>query len=643
MANIPLAQIPNAPQTANTVVPVNPSAIRAPNLMRAGQLADVDTRGLDRGVQRIAQSASLMRQEALGAEAFGIGMGRGLEALGNSGVRASAALGDFAVRLGRAHDEAQMAELDAIRTDLVSRFEEEILTKPADQWESAWQRYDSQLAERGASLRMSSPLSSSKLEQSLNILRVKTAAEVRGKAAVQRVNSYRQSMSNYIERAVSEGRYEDAMSGYRRGAASGLWSAEDAEAGMLKIEREQKWETTAALIQTTPRESVRDLEQAVFTGNESKLFKNLKTPSERAKALNMAYGSLKTQEASYVRDAVTQIHDGTITTREQIDEMAGILGPQDRNTLYGVLEATPEQQARRLKMAPAIHNMIQAYDPQEDVDGTQAIAVRQEIKQLPEGYQRDYLDQLNEKIRANKPIEATAVSMIRSQAQSDFSAMRYGKWKVDVKTKAPTNEVEEAKRDAAMQQYSREISEFNRWAKRNPDATDEEAFKEINRIRQKNYEIGKAMGRETLRPPKMTAPDPREVQRKARDIRSQPQASADGRYIEGNIGPTSTGAHFDIKRSDRGEWDRSALDAYVMVNGAPLSSGKTVGGGRFGAPRSYGAHKGWDFAFGGKGVLTLTNGAVWLGASSTKHGDKARFRTPDGQVYEILHGKFEPA
>jgi hypothetical protein len=460
------------------------------------------------------------------------------------------------------------------------------------------------------------------------------------KAIVQRG---KQEITNYIDRAMGEGRYEDAMAGYKRGATAGFWTPEDAEAGMIKIEREQKWETTSALIQTNPRESVRDLEQSVFNGTDSKLFGNLKTPSERAKALNMAYGSLKTQEASYVRDAVTQIHDGTISSREQIDELKGILGAEDLSTLYGVLEATPEQQARRLKMAPAIHNMIQSYDPQEDVYGDQAIAVRKEIKELPEGYQRDYLDQLNEKIRNNKPVEATAIALIQSQAQKDFAGGAYGKWKEDKDTKLPTNEAEKAKRDAAMQQYSREISEFNRWAKRNPDATDEDSYKEINRIRQKNYEIDKAMGRETLRPPKMTTPDPREVQRKARDIRSQPQASADGRYIEGNIGPTSTGAHFDIKRSDRGFWDRNTLDSYVLVNGEPLSSGKTVDGGRFGASRSYGAHRGWDFAFGGRGVLTLTNGAVWLGSSSTKHGDKARFRTPDGAVYEILHGKFEPA
>jgi hypothetical protein len=358
----------------------------------------------------------------------------------------------------------------------------------------------------------------------------------------------------------------------------------------------------------------------------------------------MAYGSLKTQESALYREGMEQIFDGSVTSPDQIaKEYDGILDPKDIRSLQSALEATPEQQARRLQHVPAIDNMIDAYDPQEDDTGAAAVQIRANIHQLPEGYQRTFIDRLDQKIRNNKPIEATAISAIRKNAQSDFDGGRYGKWKIDPNTKSPDGPEEEAKRDAAMLQYSREMSEFNRWAKRNPDATDEDSYKEINRIRQKNYEIDKAMGRETLRPPKMTTPDPREVQRKARDIRGQPQASAEGRYIEGNIGPTSTGAHFDIKRSDRGFWDRNTLDSYVLVNGEPLSSGKTVDGGRFGASRSYGAHRGWDFAFGGRGVLTLTNGAVWLGSSSTKHGDKARFRTPDGAVYEILHGKFEPA
>lgn len=118
---------------------------------------------------------------------------------------------------------------------------------------------------------------------------------------------------------------------------------------------------------------------------------------------------------------------------------------------------------------------------------------------------------------------------------------------------------------------------------------------------------------------------------------------SEGSYIQGNIGPTSTGPHFDIKRADGAYFDRGALDQFVIVNGQPLSRGVTVPGGEFGASRSYGKHNGWDYAFGGGARLQLRNGAQWVGnVPGTAHGDKASFRTPDGTTYSILHGRFQP-
>jgi lambda family phage tail tape measure protein len=122
--------------------------------------------------------------------------------------------------------------------------------------------------------------------------------------------------------------------------------------------------------------------------------------------------------------------------------------------------------------------------------------------------------------------------------------------------------------------------------------------------------------------------------------------SAAGRYVQGGIGPRGAsqyGPHFDIKRADRSFFAREALDAYVRVNGKPLSQGVTVPGGEFGARRDYGAHAGRDYAFSGQAALTLAGGAQWMGSKPGSYGDEAAFRTPDGKVYKIIHGKFEQA
>ncbi len=127
-------------------------------------------------------------------------------------------------------------------------------------------------------------------------------------------------------------------------------------------------------------------------------------------------------------------------------------------------------------------------------------------------------------------------------------------------------------------------------------------------------------------------------------------AGLSGNYVyeEGGIGPggpQTYGPHFDIKKTDLGYFDRHALDPYVMVNGKPLSSGTTVAGGEFGASRDGGArkHAGWDYAFGGGGRLTLTNGAQWVGSSPSDYGDAAVVRVPGLGEFKILHGKLRPA
>ena len=116
-----------------------------------------------------------------------------------------------------------------------------------------------------------------------------------------------------------------------------------------------------------------------------------------------------------------------------------------------------------------------------------------------------------------------------------------------------------------------------------------------------------------------------------------------GTYTQGNVGPTSTGPHFDIKRTDGEYFDRAALDKYVSVNGGALSGGTTVPGGEFGAQRSYGKHAGWDYAFEDNAKLNLKGGAEFVSSSETQHGDATVFMTPDGTKYQILHGKFTSA
>ena len=114
-----------------------------------------------------------------------------------------------------------------------------------------------------------------------------------------------------------------------------------------------------------------------------------------------------------------------------------------------------------------------------------------------------------------------------------------------------------------------------------------------------------------------------------------------GSYLQGNIGPTSTGPHFDVKRVGGGFFTRNYLDQFVEVNGRPLSSGTTVSGGTFAGHQARGSH-GWDYAFGdGRFAATLKGGAEWMDGIPTAHGERRRFRLPTGEVFQFLHGRSE--
>ena len=191
---------------------------------------------------------------------------------------------------------------------------------------------------------------------------------------------------------------------------------------------------------------------------------------------------------------------------------------------------------------------------------------------------------------------------------------------LDIKAQEKNLEIAMQDRAKALEQYRVRIQE------------------QINKMRQKIGEYEKGVADYRLQQAKKEG-----TARQTGGGRNGAMQGSGGFYTQGNIGPTSTGPHFDIKRSDGGFYERTALDRYVMVDGQPLSSGVTVPGGRYGAPRSYGPHAGRDYAFGNGARLTLTGGAEWKSNTpGTSNGDEAAFVTPDGQVYKILHGKFTP-
>ena len=112
-------------------------------------------------------------------------------------------------------------------------------------------------------------------------------------------------------------------------------------------------------------------------------------------------------------------------------------------------------------------------------------------------------------------------------------------------------------------------------------------------------------------------------------------------YTTGNIGPTSTGPHLDVKRTDGSFFKYSDLDQFVDVQDrdkgrVPLSKVPQTGDWyshtrRNSHGRDYGTYSG--------SKIYLKNGAKVVSSTPTVHGDYMVIRLPDGREFSFLHGK----
>jgi hypothetical protein len=111
-------------------------------------------------------------------------------------------------------------------------------------------------------------------------------------------------------------------------------------------------------------------------------------------------------------------------------------------------------------------------------------------------------------------------------------------------------------------------------------------------------------------------------------------------YTSGNIGPTSTGQHLDVKQVGGGQFPTTALDEYIEVDDpelgvVPLSRVPITGD--FASHTARGSH-GIDYGLYEGTKIYAKNGARVISNTPTEHGDKLLIQLPNGKQYTFLHG-----
>jgi hypothetical protein len=117
-------------------------------------------------------------------------------------------------------------------------------------------------------------------------------------------------------------------------------------------------------------------------------------------------------------------------------------------------------------------------------------------------------------------------------------------------------------------------------------------------------------------------------------------------YITGDIGPTSTGEHLDVKQENRQRFAENALDNFVEVQDpefgrislGALKKRLPGRGDSFDEHVARGSH-GIDYPTAKGSKLFIKNGARVISKTPTAHGHKVVIQLPDGRRFSFLHGK----
>lgn len=476
MANIPLVQVPNAPQTGSTAVPLPVGAIRTPDIEFAGMVED----------------ASYMA------------IGRAYENLGAAGQQAASVLSDFSLSMARASDEANRARADDVKTNLMAQFEAEVATKPENEWSNIWEsKYADRLSTEVGDMQMMTRDGAAWRDSWLQSQQTAIRADVFTKANKAMIERARQDSLNAATRAKNEGRIEDSMAIYRRGALVGLWTPEFGEEQIIALEEEQKVNTMTSAIQQNPAQWRKELAKYQKEGkNPHKL-----RPEQVLQFRRMAEGThaqllddlnnemlnrLETQSAAITDEDIEKFY-----TRPDIDAPRELINKMIEYRGFKYAD-TPEGKADKAQNYSDLWQAIFSYDAATDISMADPDTHKREYQKLqqriiesaPEGERKPFLDTLNDKVsQASQGQKSRTDDIARGLMQQADKLAEWGQfgqtgdWKKEKRGDVEVTVPKDVNAWLNVQNKRLEVTnEIRRMMRENPDLTVEQAQERFKAI-----------------------------------------------------------------------------------------------------------------------------------------------------------------
>jgi hypothetical protein len=483
MANIPTAQIPNVQTAVGNAPTLSPGAVRTPNIQR---------------------------MPVLGREVFD-GVGAGMVGLSRGVWEGAQMLDQFSQKMSAANDNFQFAAADRAFSEAVANHEVEAATLPPDKHLELWEsKYLPKVQSTVSGMRVT-PDGRARLDAYMQRQTGSAYAAIKTGAYKQFLAQGLQESDNYIDRAMQEGRPEDAFAQLARDQQAGVRSEQEAEARRLKIEEDTKVSTMTQAIQQDPAKWRGELAKYQKEGkNPHKL-----RPEQVLQFRRMAEGvhgqlvqdlnnemlnRLETESAAITNDQIEEFYN-----RPDIDAPRELINKMKEYRDFKYAD-TPEGQAKQATRFSDLWQKIFSYDAEKDISMADPDTHKREYQRLiseivstaPEGQRKPFMDTLDKMVsEANQGRRSRADEIAKGLTDLTSKLASWGQlgddggWK-EVKKDGKTERVpKDPQMQFEVQTKRLEITnDVRALLRENPDLTEEQAMERFKGILENRLDGG---------------------------------------------------------------------------------------------------------------------------------------------------------
>jgi GH24 family phage-related lysozyme (muramidase) len=401
-----------------------------------------------------------------------------LQDLGKAVKEAAGVPADLSLRLQRAQNTADIARADVIMRDAFASHQDRMQGMPETQWEETWKTEGLKSVREQIDNLGLSQAARDQLTPDLIQWEGATSIQVRTQATKQTIGNNRLAVKNAVDRAVLDGDFELAISHYKNGVSSALFSPEEGDAGIVEIEervkakaKEDQASGIASAIETDPGSAIPELEKAAR--GEPNAFGEGIEPLKAKRFLSMAQREDKNRKVELRVDLHNRIISGDILDPETLRKESG--GKLDEKTLKSLEKIMGKEIPFDPETFSKLRTQIVAYNASTDQDGSKLNEIMTGIETtVPQNRQGPLNSELSQSWNATvrdgkkRTVKAEALSSMEKMINDMTSEGVLGQYKTGKGDDAKYDEAKRAEvwiKAETLKQGMRDFSEAN------PDAT----------------------------------------------------------------------------------------------------------------------------------------------------------------------------